>query len=262
MGKTSNIGWTDGTNNIAVGCTKVSDGCKYCYMMRDYERRKWDVNGTVTRTQPATFYAPLTWQSQGLKAADGRPYKVFSSSLTDVFHPAIDAYRKDFWNMVKACPDLRFQVLTKRIARWKKCLPKDWSAHNYPNVWLGVSVESQKYTYRMEMLAEVEAAVRFVSFEPLIGHITSLHSNSLSKLDWAIIGGESGNNTGKYRYRECEMQWIADLILLLGLRNVPIFIKQLGTHLAKELGLKHRHGADVTEFPKELQLQQFPNSYL
>lgn len=158
MGVISTIQWTDSTWNVAVGCTKVSPGCKNCYMMRDFEGRfgRADVNGTVTRTKPATFNAPLKWQKQGLRCIDGRPLKVFTSSLTDIFHPAIDSYRHEIWDIIKQCPGLVFQILTKRSERILECLPPDWGPDNYSHVWLGVSVESQQYLYRVEELAHVE----------------------------------------------------------------------------------------------------------
>lgn len=261
MGLNSAIQWTDSTWNVAVGCNKVSPGCKYCYMMRDYEGRfgRSDVNGIVTRTKPGTFNNPMKWQKRGLKCIDGRPLKVFTSSLTDVFHPAIDSYRHEIWEMIKQCPSLVFQILTKRAERIQECLPDDWPSA-YPNVWLGVSVEDNARMHRLETLARIDCKVRFASFEPLLERI-DLTSYSQAKLDWAIIGGESGNNKGRYRYRECKIEWISGLIDQLDWRGVPVFVKQLGTHIAKELHLNSRHGGDVGEFPEAIQLRQFPKIY-
>ncbi|MCB0595470.1 MAG: DUF5131 family protein [Phaeodactylibacter sp.] len=256
----SAIQWTDATWNVAVGCTKVSPGCKYCYMMRDFEGRygRSDVNGTVTRTKPGTFNAPLKWQKQGLRCVDGSPLKVFTSSLTDVFHPDIDEYRHEIWEIIRQCPDLIFQILTKRPERIIEHLPQDWG-HGYENVWLGVSVESQAQMLRLEELLMINCAVRFASFEPLIDCIQlSEWYAPIKALRWAIIGGESGNDTGKYRYRPCKIEWLEELADELEWYGVPVFVKQFGTHLAKQLGMKSRHGGDISEFPEHLRLRQFP----
>ncbi len=168
-------------------------------MMRDFEGRfgRSDVNGTVARTKPGTFNAPLKWQKQGLRCVDGSPLKVFTSSLTDVFHPDIDSYRHEIWEIIRQCPDLIFQILTKRSERIAENLPPDWGLDKYPNVWLGVSVESQAQMHRLEELAMVDCNIRFASFEPLIGRIglTEWHG-PIDSLHWVIIGGGSGNDTG------------------------------------------------------------------
>ena len=151
----SKIQWTDATWNPAIGCSKISKGCLNCYMMRDMGGRfKRDVNGTVTRTTPPTFKRPLKWQKQGLKAPDGSPLKVFTSSLTDIFHPAIDPYRNEIWKIIEQCPNLIFQILTKRIERYKTVFPERYFENGLPkNVWLGVSAENQKaYDERVHLL--------------------------------------------------------------------------------------------------------------
>jgi protein gp37 len=77
-------------------------------------------------------------------------------------------------------------------------------------------------------------------------------------LDWVIVGGESGNENGKYRYRPCELDWIEHLIDQCDASDIPVFVKQLGTHLAKKMGLKDRHGGDINEWPEHLRIRQFP----
>ena len=77
-------------------------------------------------------------------------------------------------------------------------------------------------------------------------------------IDWVIIGGESGNDTGKYRYRPCELEWIESIINQCNKFRIPVFVKQLGTHLAKEMKLSDRHGGNIDEFPEHLQIRQFP----
>lgn len=302
MAKNSKIQWTDATWNVAIGCTKVSEGCKFCYMMRDWgegsrfgSSRKDEsgqqipVNGTVTRTSPATFNKPLTWQRQGLKAADGSPLKVFTSSLTDVFHPQIDPYRHEVWDIIRQCPDLVFQILTKRPERIAESLPADWGVEGYPNVWIGATIENQKAMDRLAFFDLFPAAVKFVSFEPLIGRIDlsdsiwcwrSIHdptktetdnrcpvAEKAANFDWAIIGGESGNETGKWTYRPCELNWIRGLHNELTALGVPVFVKQTGTYLAHRLRTEEgididRHGGHIGALPddfKFLHTRKFPN---
>ena len=208
----SKIQWTDGTWNPAIGCTKVSDGCKYCYMMRDMGGRFGrDVNGTVTRSKPSTFRKPLQWHKSGITAEDGRPFKVFTSSLTDIFHPAIDEYRSEIWEVIRKCPHMVFQVLTKRPERIPECLPDDWGLEGYKNVWMGCTIESSKHLHeRILALNNFPAHCRFVSFEPLLGPI-NFHGIPPSMIDWAIIGGESGNDTGPWKYRPMKLSWVEEL---------------------------------------------------
>lgn len=289
MALDSKIQWTDATWNVAVGCSKVSEGCKYCYMMRDFgpgsfkgggrkdsNGNQIPVNGTVTRTSKATFEKPLLWQRQGKRCIDGSPLKVFTSSLTDVFHPAIDEYRDEIWDIIRRCPDLIFQILTKRPERIAGNLPSDWG-EGYPNVWLGVTVENQGNLNRVWKMKNFKAKVKFVSFEPLLSaieidefdEITGRHMPGMpffeTLIDWAIIGGESGNDTGKWTYRPAKMKWYKSLIEELNELEIPVFFKQTGTHLAKKLrdqGHKiDRHGGDIFAVPERynfLKVREFP----
>lgn len=255
------IQWTDVTWNPATGCTKVSEGCKFCYMMRDLGGRFGkDVNGTVTRTKPGTFRKPLQWQSNGVRASDGSPLKVFTSSLTDIFHPAIDEYRNEIWDIIRKCPDLVFQILTKRPERIKEHLPADWGL-GWKNVWMGCTIENQEnLVKRIAALNTVPARNRFVSFEPLLGPI-NLHpalGNTGMSIDWAIIGGESGNETGPWGYRPMKLSWVEELLEQLGRYGVAPFVKQMGTHLQKEMDLKTRHGGNISEWPQSIQVRELP----
>lgn len=304
MGKESKIQWTDATWNIAIGCDKVSQGCKNCYMMRDWDPktsmkgkgRKIPVNGVVTRTKPETFNAPLKWQKQQKTSPTENRLKVFTSSLTDFFHPEIDSYRNEAWSIIKQCPDLIFQILTKRPERIKEHLPEDWGDGGYENVWLGVSVESDKVDVlsRVAILNNIPAIVRFISVEPMIEPVLlkrrdySCLSHHLERaqfnlnhgievpstkydtgIHWVIIGGESGFETGKYQYRECSLLWIEDLVKECKKHKTPVFVKQLGTYLAKEfkkMGVDvGRSGGNIENLPETLQhlnVRQFPNHYL
>lgn len=248
MANNSKIQWTDHTWNIAVGCSKVDEDCKYCYMYRDSARYKYDPK-TIRKTK-TVFNLPLRIKE---------PSKIFVSSLTDVFHPAIDSFRDEMWDIIRRCPQHTFQILTKRPERIKQCLPWDWDTdEGYQNVWLGTSVGHQKAISRVFQLLAIPAKVHFVSFEPLWGPVDmNLDLGDLIDIEWAIIGGESGNETGKYRYRPCDLKWIDELITDLT-PTTDIFIKQFGTHLSKTLGYKDRHGGDMDEWPIEYQIRNFP----
>jgi len=109
-------------------------------------------------------------------------------------------------------------------------------------------------------LLEVPAVTRFISFEPLHEPI-SLDHIDLSKIGWAIVGGESGNENGKYKYRPCEIEWIESLVEQCHNAGVPVFVKQLGTSLSKKLKMSDRHGGDISEFPSHLQIREMPLEY-
>jgi protein gp37 len=246
MGRNSSISWTDVTWNIAVGCSKVDEDCKFCYMYRDGKRYGYDPR-EIRRTK-TVFNLPLKIKE---------PSRIFTSSLTDVFHPAIDSFRDEMWDIIRQCPHHTFQVLTKRPERIVECLPDDWG-DGWNNVWMGTSIGHQEAIGRIHQLLEVPASKRFVSFEPLWSKVDmNLDLSDLCSIDWAIIGGESGNETGMYRYRPCTIEWIESLISDLT-PTTSIFVKQLGTHLAKEMSLKDRHGGDIDEWPEHLRIREFP----
>lgn len=243
----SKISWTDYTWNPWVGCHKCSAGCKFCYMHRDMVRWGKDPD-SVSRTTSATFRKPLK-----IKA----PSKIFLNSWSDFFIEEADDWRPEVWQIIKETPWHTYQILTKRPERILQSLPDDWGG-GYPNVWLGVSVENQEFTKRVKTLVTIPAAVRFISAEPLLGPVDFNGDSMLDNVDWIIIGGESGNNKGKYTYRPCEPEWIRSLIEQGASSNTAVFVKQTGTHLAMELELKSRHGSKISELPEWMQIQEFP----
>lgn len=249
MAKTSQIQWTDSTWNVARGCKKVDADCKFCYMYRD--------SMNETRYNPREIKRTKTVFDLPLKLAV--PSKIFTSSLTDFFLEEIDEYRNEAWDIIRKCPQHTFQILTKRPERINQCLPEDWG-FGWPNVWLGTSIGSQKGFYeRYPHIVNVVSLTKFISFEPLYELIDyNVDIQDATSIDWAIIGGESGNENGKYRYRPCKLEWITDLAKELNSYGTNVFIKQLGTHLAKEMGLKDRHGGDMEEWPEELRIREFP----
>lgn len=260
MSKDSKIQWTDHTWNIAVGCTKVDEDCKYCYMYRGSLNNKRYDPKQVRKTK-TVFKLPLTIKD---------PSKIFVSSLTDVFHPECDSFRNEMWDIIRKCPQHTFQILTKRPERIKDHLPEDWG-DGWDNVWLGASLGSMEGRQRAWDLVSggFTAKVFFLSLEPLHGPIDLnslelLHSEWRDRLtlgqyiDWVIVGGESGNETGKYRYRPCEFEWIEKIVQDCQNANVPVFVKQMGTHLSKRHRLGDRHGSIMENWPPNLQVREFP----
>lgn len=264
----SKIGWTDHTLNFWTGCKKVSEGCKYCYMYRDKERYKQDPK-TVIKASKQTINKVL----RTAKAGD----KIFTCSWSDFFIEEADFWRDEAWAIIRANPQFIWQILTKRPERIKECLPSDWGEKGWKQVWLGTTCENQEMFDKRYPLIEPffsgqddDACKNFISFEPLLGAINLdkyYHSYKTEfgtevdcdlALDWAIIGGESGNENGAYLYRPCEEQWIDDLIVRLT-GDIPVFLKQLGTYIAKKRKLKSRHGTDHSEFPRWFQVKEFPN---
>lgn len=261
MGATTEIQWTDLTWNVARGCRKVDKDCLHCYMYRDSLNETRYNPKEIAQTK-TVFNLPLRYKETKSKVWHGKPL-VFTSSLTDVFLEELDSYRNEMWDIIRRCPHLIFQILTKRPERIKQCLPPFW--HEIKNnVWLGTSVGHKEASYRIAELVvlttQVPVGTIFLSLEPLQ---ESLHIKPelLRPFDWVIVGGESGNENGKYRYRECRMEWIENILLDCANSNVPVFVKQLGTYLSKELGLKHRHGGEMEEWPAHLRVRDFPKTF-
>jgi protein gp37 len=258
MAQNSKIQWTDHTINFWTGCHKVSPGCKYCYMYRDKERYGKDPS-EVIRVKPSTINKVLKEAQPG--------DKVFTCSWSDFFIEEADPWREEAWEIIRNNPQLTWQILTKRPERLNLCLPRDWGFHGYKNVWLGVSVESQEQIHRIVHLDLVDHYLdhhkNFISYEPALGPlnlmaIPEIKGLGYNGIDWLIVGGESGNDNGKYLYRTAELEWFHSILMQCRDLGIPVFVKQLGTGLAKQMGLKDRHGGDISEWPEWLQVREFP----
>ncbi len=160
----------------------MSPGCAACYMFRD-QRRYGNDPEIVTRAAPATFGAPLKWK-------DGK--LIFTCSWSDWFHEDADEWRDEAWAIVRECPQHTFQILTKRPELIPERLPPDWG-DGYPNVWLGVSIENARHTFRADLLREVPAALRFISAEPLLG---SLYAAERREAKTVRVGESVSNGPG------------------------------------------------------------------
>ena len=187
----SKIGWTHHTWNPWWGCHKVSEACKHCYiaqLMKRSNRNSKPFQGPV-RTGIATWRKPLSWNRRAAKT--GVRSRVFTCSMSDFFHREADEWRPEAWDVIRTCTSLDWLILTKRPELIRDRLPKDWG-DGFPNVWLGVTVESQNYIERIDVLNNVPAAIRFVSAEPLLGPL-KFGKRRLRKLNWVITGCESAN---------------------------------------------------------------------
>lgn len=214
MALKSLIEWTDATWNPVTGCTKISPGCKHCYAERLSERLRAMGNpryrnGFDVTLHPDTLDIPLRWKE---------PRLIFVNSMSDLFHEKVpySFIARVFDTMCLASHHV-FQILTKRASRLAELAPAlPWPS----NVWMGVSVESQDYVWRVALLRQVPAAIRFLSLEPLLGPITELN---LDGIHWVIVGGESGPNA-----RPMHPEWARRVRDLCQSQHVPFFFKQWG----------------------------------
>jgi protein gp37 len=214
MADSSHIEWTDSTWNPVTGCTKISPGCKHCYAERLAHRlqRMGQANyrnGFELTLQPQTLDLPLRWKS---------PRRIFDNSMSDLFHQDVPfEYVKRVFDVMARAHWHQFQVLTKRAERLRD-LSRDlpWP----PNVWQGVSVESERYLGRIDDLRHTAAAVKFLSLEPLLEALPSL---DLRGIDWVIVGGESGPGA-----RLIEKSWVIGIREKCKRAGVAFFFKQWG----------------------------------
>ena len=254
--KNSKIEWTEATWNPLRGCTRVSEGCRFCYAERVAARFSGigqPYEGLVEKSKSGghprwsgeimlvdhMLNEPRKWKQGKL---------IFVNSMSDLFHEKVPLdYILRIFEVMRNTPQHSYQILTKRSERLADLSPKiDWS----PNIWMGVSIEDSRVIDRADALCTVPSAIRFLSLEPLIGPIPNLN---LVGLDWIIIGGESGNQA-----RIMETEWAIDLLNQCRSANLPCFVKQMGTQWARRRGSKSRKGDDFSEFPPSLQVREYP----
>jgi protein gp37 len=230
MGET-NIGWADHTINwYTWDCTRVSPGCKNCYMMAMANR----------------YGRPLVGQPQWRGAKAEQELRrvpsdsvVFVNSMSDTYHENVpEQWIHLIHNTARHRLDVIFLILTKRVERLAGLSPM----LAFPsNLWVGTSVESPDYLWRLEYLRRVPAAGRFVSFEPLLAPIPDV---DLSGFRWAIVGGESGSNR-----RPFERWWADDLRRICGAQGVSFFYKQGSAFKPGQDRLLN--GKEYNEYPEE-----------
>ncbi len=295
MSDKSKIEWTTHTFNPWWGCSRVSPGCRFCYaddQAKRYGHQVWRRHGLRRMLSEQNWNRPLKWNREAERA--GETVKVFSASMADVFedHPDVAEPRKRLWDVIESTPWLTWQLLTKRpenvnrMVPWTGRWPYDWPA----NVWLGTSVENQRYAdQRVPELYGTNAHTLFLSCEPLLGpvnlglgvnHADHARDHILSdqgwdcldcsdedtgmtvpwtvpgdpRLRWCIIGGESGP-----RARPAELRWIRDLLAQCRDAQVAPFVKQLGSVLGRQIGAGSK-GGDWDAWPEDLRVREFPRS--
>jgi protein gp37 len=214
MSEKSNIEWTEATWNPVTGCTKVSPGCAHCYAETFAERFRGVAGhpyeqGFDLRLWPERLRLPKSWT---------RPRLIFVNSMSDLFHEDIPlAFVQDVFKTMKEADWHVFQVLTKRPERALELADElPWPN----NVWMGVSVENQRWTSRVDVLRRIPAKTRFLSCEPLLGPVEL----DLLQIDWVIVGGESGP-----RARPMAAEWATSIRDQCEEARVPFFFKQWGT---------------------------------
>jgi len=218
----SSIEWTETTWNPVTGCTKVSSGCKNCYAERMAHRlqamglEKYK-NGFDVTTHPSVIDEPLTWK---------KPRLVFVNSMSDLFHEEVDTgFIKRVFDTMNDANCHTFQILTKRPDR---VLEMDQHLTWTPNIWLGVSIETARWQYRLDVLKQTGALLKFLSLEPLLGPLSQIQ---LDGIGWVIVGGESGPGA-----RQMHPDWVREIRDNCLLNKTPFFFKQWGGVFKKRTG--------------------------
>jgi protein gp37 len=218
------IEWTESTWNPLTGCTKISPGCKHCYAERMAKRLQAMgqpnyTNGFRLTMHPHSLELPLTWK---------KPQIIFVNSMSDLFHEDVPVtFVQQVFDVMRRASWHTFQVLTKRSQRLLELDREiDWPT----NVWMGVSVEDVKYSFRIAHLQQSHAQVKFLSLEPLLGPIPDL---DLKNINWVIVGGESGPGS-----RPLAEDWVISIRDQCLRVRVPFFFKQWGGVRKKRNGRK------------------------
>ena len=219
----SSIEWTEMTWNPTTGCTKISAGCKNCYAeimthrLKAMGQEKYKHGFNVVKIYPDALRIPYTWRT---------PKLVFVNSMSDLFHENIPlSYIERVFKVMNENPQHVFQVLTKRAKRLSQIHDKLKWTHN---IWMGVTVENKDVIDRIDYLRAIDCRVKFLSLEPLIGPMPQLN---LGKIDWVIVGGESGRNP-----RPMNPEWVLKIMYQCEKEDVAFFFKQWGGKNKKAAG--------------------------
>jgi protein gp37 len=238
MAANSAIEWTGSTWNPVTGCTKISPGCMHCYAERMAKRlqamgQKNYINGFELALHPHALELPLSWK---------KPQTIFVNSMSDLFLDKVPTdFIKQVFDVMNQAHWHTFQVLTKRSERLSELSPElSWAK----NIWMGVSVESSDYTFRVDHLRSTGAHVKFLSIEPLLGPLPVL---ALTGIDWVIVGGESGPGA-----RPVEEEWVVEIKEHCLRAKVPFFFKQWGGFRKKKAG-RELQGRTWDQMPRQYQ---------
>lgn len=241
----TSIEWTDATWNPVAGCTILTAGCTNCYAMRMAGRL--DAMGVekyagTTRKSGGrakwTGKIALDHKALSIPATWSKPRRVFVNSMSDLFHEDVpESFIREVWKAMAGTPRHTYQILTKRPERMAEVV---WTFPVLPNVWLGTSVEDGRVLDRIEALRHAPAAVRFISFEPLIGTVADA---DLTDIHWAIVGGESGPQA-----RSMDPVWVDEIEIACRRAGTAFFFKQWGGPNKKATGRELR-GRTYDEMP-------------
>ena len=242
--QSSKIEWTESTWNPVRGCTRMSEGCRFCYAERIAARfsgKGMAYEGIAENTTagprwtkevrpiPELLNEPLKWR---------KPRRIFVNSMSDLFHEKVElAYIQEVFSVMEKAHWHQFQVLTKRSERLLEFNSElSWS----PNIWMGVSVEDNRVTDRIDALRQTDAHIKFLSLEPLLGALPNLVLNGI---DWVIVGGESGPGA-----REMKKKWVIDIRDQCTDAKVLFFFKQWGGKRKSKTG-RELDGRTYDEMP-------------
>lgn len=225
----SRIEWTDATWNPVAGCSIVTAGCTHCYAMEMARRLEAmgveKYAGLTRKSGKRVIWNGVVREDRDALSIPGRwrkPRKIFVNSMSDLFHDAVSTgFIGEVWQVMRGTPWHNYQILTKRPDRMAEVVAAMGPDGVLPNVWLGTSVENADVAWRIDHLRLVPAAIRFISFEPLIGSVGDV---DLTDIDWAIVGGESGRNA-----RPIREAWIDEIHELCRDAETAFFFKQWGT---------------------------------
>jgi protein gp37 len=268
MGRNSRIEWTEHTFNPWIGCAKISEGCQHCYAENDiYPRVQrsrglelWGPRAVRKPVSESSWQQPERWNRAAAEA--GQTERVFCGSECDVFEDRgdLDRHRARLFSLIDRTPSLEWLLLTKR-PQSAQLLPNRWMGGYPPNVWIGTSVETQRWANkRIPYLLGVPASVRFLSVEPLLERISlaqhlSLRAAGRPGIDWVIVGGESGPKA-----RPLDVDHMRALITECRTVGVPVFVKQLGTVWERDYLGTHGSGGEWDWWPLDLRIRELPRS--
>ena len=236
---TTKIEWTESTWNPMTGCTKITTGCKFCYaevMARRLQSMGQDkyLNGFELTLHPETLKEPYTWK---------KPKMIFVNSMSDLFHNDIPIdYIQKIFRVMKDNPQHVFQILTKRADILHYYDSEGWLDWTH-NIWMGVTVEDNTVTKRIDLLRETGARVKFLSCEPLLSDLPNLN---LHNIDWVIVGGESGRTP-----RPIKEEWVLNIQEQCNTQSVAFYFKQWGGTNKKKNG-RLLKGETYSEMPQNL----------
>lgn len=222
MANNSAIEWTNSTWNPITGCTKISPGCQHCYAERMTKRlcamgQPNYANGFKITLHEHVLNLLLQWK---------KPRTIFVNSMSDIFHKDVPVKFIDkIFSVMREAHWHTFQILTKRAERLLELNTElCWS----PNIWMGVSVESNDFKFRIDHLRQTNAKIKFLSIEPLLGPLNKLN---LDGINWVVVGGESGPKA-----RHMEPSWVIDIRDQCLRTKTPFFFKQWGGFNKKKNG--------------------------